>query len=197
MPTTVIEPLSPANASMGTADEALYEIIDGQRVELPPMSVYATWIACSLSGELDFFSRTHPIGRPFMEMLFHLPLNGSRNRRPDVAFVTYERWPKSRPIPATDNAWDVVPDLAVEVTSPHDLADEIIQKVIEYFRAGVRLVWVVYPLQRLVQVFESPTQVHGLTHADELDGGAVLPVCRLPLASLLPETAPTAEDRSK
>jgi hypothetical protein len=25
--------------------EPLYEIIDGQRVELPPMSVYATWVA--------------------------------------------------------------------------------------------------------------------------------------------------------
>jgi Uma2 family endonuclease len=192
MPATLIEPLSPANAPEGTADEALYEIIDGQRVELPPMSTYATWVASSLHGELFVFTQTHPIGRPFCEMLFRLPLNGSRNRRPDVALVTYERWPKNRPLPAADSAWEVVPDLAVEVTSPNDFADEIMQKVMEYFHAGVRLVWVVYPKQRLVQVYESPTQVRGLTHADELDGGAVLPGLRLPLANLFPETAPAS-----
>lgn len=194
MPATVAEPLRPANVLVGSEDEALYEIIDGQRVELPPMSVYATWVASSLSGELTVFSRAHPIGRPFTEMLFRLPLNGSRNRRPDVAFVTYERWPQNRPIPATDNAWDVVPDLAVEVISPHDLADEIMEKLTEYFQAGVRLVWVVYPRQRRVYVYDSPTQVRGLTQGDELDGGAVLPGLRLPLANLFPEAAATSED---
>src|SRR5207249_957331 len=112
--------------------------------------------------------------------------DGSRNRRPDVAFVTYERWPMNRPIPLTDNAWDVVPDLAVEVSSRHDLAEELVQKLTEYFQAGVRLVWVIYPKQRLVYVYESPTQVRGLTQSDELDGGTVLPGFRLPLANLFP-----------
>jgi Uma2 family endonuclease len=184
MSAALIEPLSPAVPSLGTADEALYEIIDGQRVDLPPMSVYATAVASSLIGELAIFSHTHLIGRPFAEMLFRLPLNGSRNRRPDVAFVTCERWPKNRPIPATDNAWDMVPDLAVEVVSPNDLADEIMQKVTEYFQAGVRLVWIIFPQQRLVYVHESLTRVRCLSQADELDGGVVLPGFRLPLANL-------------
>jgi Uma2 family endonuclease len=90
----------------------------------------------------------------------------------------------NRLIPVTDNAWDVVPDLAVEVISPHDLAEEILQKVVEYFQAGVRLVWIVYPQQRLVYVHESLTQVRCLTQTEELDGGAVLPGFRLPLANL-------------
>src|SRR5947209_16806821 len=167
MPATVLEPLHRANTSADSADETLYEIIDGQRVELPPMSAYATSVATSLTVELGFFSRAHPVGRPFTEMLFRLPFNGSRNRRPDVAFVTYERWPKNRPLPATDNAWDVVPDLAVEVISPNDLADELMQKLTEYFQAGVRLVWIVYPRQRLVYVYDSPTHVRGFTPVDE------------------------------
>jgi Uma2 family endonuclease len=184
MPATLIEPHSPAIPSPVTEDESLYEIIDGQRVELPPMSVYATAVASYLGGKIAVFSETHPIGRPFAEMLFRLPLNGSRNRRPDVSFVSYERWPMNRPIPATDNAWDVVPDLAVEVTSPNDFADLILQKVVEYFQAGVRLVWIIYPKQRLAYVYESLTQVRCLTEADELDGGAVLGGFRLPLANL-------------
>jgi Uma2 family endonuclease len=188
MPATVIEALDPAKTSAGAADEVLYEIIDGQRVELPPMSVYASWVASLLVRQLSVFADKHPIGQPFAEMLFRLPLNGSRNRRPDLAFVTYERWPKNRPVPLTENAWDVVPDLAVEVTSPNDLADDIMQKITEYFQAGVRLVWIVYPLQRLVYVYESSSQVHGLTYTDELDGGSVLPGFRLPLVNLFQET---------
>jgi Uma2 family endonuclease len=121
-------------------------------------------------------------------MLFRLPVVVSRNRRPDVAFVTYERWPKNRLIPSTDNAWEVTPDLAIEVASPNDLADDIMQKITEYFQAGVRLVWIVYPLQRLVYVHESPSQVHVLTYTDELDGGSVLPGFRLPLVNLFQET---------
>ncbi len=116
MPATVVEPLRAANALTGLAEEALYEIIDGQYVELPPMSVYASLVASSLTGELSVFSHTHPIGRPFAQMLYRLPLNVSRSRRPDVSFVTYERWPKNRGICVTDDAWDVVPDLAVEDT---------------------------------------------------------------------------------
>src|SRR5262249_40896096 len=102
--------------------------------------------------------------------------------------VSFERWPKNRAIPPRDNAWEVVPDLAVEVISPHDLADEIIQKLTEYFQAGVRLVWIIYPQQRLVYVYDSPTQVRGLSPPDDLAGGPGLPGFRVPLASLFPET---------
>jgi Uma2 family endonuclease len=189
MSATFTEPLILTNTTAVTADELLYEIVDGRRVELPPMSVYANLVASTLFGEFAVFCRAHPIGRILAEMLFRLPLSGSRNRRPDVAFVSYDRWPKNRPIPPRDNAWEVVPDLAVEVVSPHDLADEIIQKLTEYFQAGVRLVWIIYPQQRLVYVYDSPTQIRGLNHADELDGGTVLPGFRVPLAILFPATA--------
>jgi Uma2 family endonuclease len=192
MPTTLTEPIRLAEPSVGSADEPLYEIIDGQRVELPPMSVYANWVAAQFFGALSLFSERHSIGRYFAQMLFRLPLNRSRNRRPDVAFVTFDRWPKNRPIPATDNAWEVVPDLAIEVISPNDFADEMMQKITEYFQAGVRLVWIVYPLHRLVYVYESPVRVRGLGHTDELDGGSVLPGFRVPLANLFPQTDATS-----
>jgi Uma2 family endonuclease len=79
--------------------------------------------------------------------------------------------------------------LAVEVVSPYDLASEQMDKVVEYFRAGVQLVWVVYPEQGLVYVHESLTQVRGLTRTDSLDGGTVLPGFTLPLATLFPPPA--------
>jgi Uma2 family endonuclease len=181
--------LNPVLASVPSIrdDDALYEIINGQRVELPPMSAYAGIVASRLHGKLTEFASANPVGEPVIEVLFRLPLNGDRNRRPDVAFVSYKRWPKGRPVPIDDNAWDVVPDLAIEVVSPNDLAEDLLEKVQEYFRAGVEMVWVVYPRLRLIQVYESLSRIRGLTRTDELDGGPVLPGFRLPLATLFPE----------
>ncbi len=179
-------------ASQVNGDEALYEIINGQRVELPPMSVYATRLASRLVTKLNEFAGARALGEAVGETLFRLPLPDDRNRRPDVALVSYERWPKDRLVSEDDNAWDVVPDLAVEVISPTDRAEDLLEKVDEYFRAGVRLVWVIYPRRRLVHVYESLTQIHGRTRTDELDGGAVLPGFRLPLATLFQEESPSA-----
>ena len=39
----------------------------------------------------------------------------------------------------------------------------------------MRLVWVVYPEQRQVYIYDSPTQIRVLTTDDTLDGGTVLP----------------------
>lgn len=186
------EQLLRAPFSQVDGNDALYEIVHGQRVELPPMSAYASRIASRLGGKLNEFAEAHALGEAVVETLFRLSLPDDYNRRPDVALVSYQRWPKDRPLPEDDNAWDVVPDLAVEVVSPTDRAEDLLEKVDEYFRAGVRLVWVLYPRRRLVHVYESLTQIRGLTRTDELDGGTVLPGFRLPLATLFQEEGPSS-----
>ncbi len=125
-------------------------------------------------------------------MLFRLPLQEDlyRNRRPDLAYVSLARWPADRAMPLKENAWDVVPDFAVEVMSPHDLAEESVRKIGEYFQAGVQLVWIVYPEQREVYVYESPAKIRVLTTADTLDGGTVLPELQLRADSLFDPVAP-------
>lgn len=178
----------PATTVRPNGDDALYEIVNGQRVELPPMSIYAVRVASRLMGKLNEFGLTNNLGEGICEGLFHLPLPVARNRRPDVAFVSFDRWPADRPLSETDNAWDVAPDLAVEVVSPGDLVDELMTKIEEYFQAGVRLVWVIYPRQRLIHVYETPTHIRALIRTDTLDGGKVLPGFQLPLASLFQET---------
>ncbi|HEX8204273.1 MAG TPA: Uma2 family endonuclease, partial [Isosphaeraceae bacterium] len=111
-------------------------------------------------------------------------------RRPDVAFVSDERWPRRRAVPEEEAAWNVIPDLAVEVVSPTDRDEAGLAKVREYFQAGVRLVWKVYPRERVVHVYESFTTIRVRTRADDLDGGEVVPGFRLPLATLFEEEEP-------
>src|SRR5439155_17439204 len=138
----------PAN---GVDTEALYEVIDGQRKELPPMGASQTNVANALWGFLIPFARAQNLGRAVGEMLFNFaPIN--KQRRPDVAFVSYERWPKAEPVPHT-NAWDVVPELAVEVISPTETMVEVLAKVREYFHVGAQLVWLVVPSERLIYVY--------------------------------------------
>jgi Uma2 family endonuclease len=176
-------------ASIADVDQDRYEIIDGQRVGLPPMAIYSAWLATLLIQNLAPFAKTHNLGRAVCEGLFHLPSPINRDRRPDLAFVSFARWAKSRSVPRTDNAWDVVPNLTTEVVSPTDGAGDLTEKIHEYFRAGVELVWVIYPLQNEVYVYSSPTQIAVLTRTDVLDGGTVVPGFRLPLAELFAEPA--------
>jgi Uma2 family endonuclease len=168
-------------------DDELYEVIDGQRVRTPPMAAYSVWVASRLSRFLGSFAEEQ-LGRVLTEALFHLPAPINRDRRPDVALVSYQRWAKNRPVPRFGNAWDVVPNVATEVVSPTDNVEELEDKIAEYFRAGVELVWVVYPHQSKIHVHRSPTEpIRVLLKNDALDGGTVVPGFRLPLAELFAE----------
>jgi Uma2 family endonuclease len=175
-------------------DDTLYEEVDGQRIERRPMSCYAGKITTRLAGRVIIHLDQQPPGpgEVVVEVIFRLPVpeGASRNRRPDFAFVSFDRWPIDRPMPPRGNAWDVVPDLAVEVTSPTDFAAEQLRKVWEYFQAGVRLVWIVYPNERCVHVYEAWNRVRILTEADILDGGVVLPGFQYPLDRLFGPVEP-------
>jgi Uma2 family endonuclease len=170
-----------------TQDEPLYEIVDNQRVDLPPMSVYTTWLASRLHGRLWPYAEEHGLGTSVVEMLFILDAERNLRRRPDVAFVSTERWQLDRELPSTGD-WEVVPNLAVEVISPNDVFKDVLAKLREYFHYGVQLVWVISPEEQQVYVYSSPTQVHILTVRDELTG-EVVPGFRLPLASLFQRSA--------
>src|SRR5262245_11186056 len=171
-------------------EEPLYEVVNGKRVELPPVSIYANWIASRLDQRLGPFAEAHGLGMVVVEGLFILDPIRDLRRRPDVAFVCAAKWPLDRELPPAGD-WEIVPDLAVEVVSPNDLAQEVHAKLEEYFSFGVRQVWIVYPVDRKVYVFDSPTRVVGLAENEELDGGDLLPGFRLPLATLFQrQTAP-------
>jgi Uma2 family endonuclease len=173
---------------LAVQDEPLYEIVNGQRVDLPPMSAYATWLASCLHGRLGPYIEDKGLGTSVVAMLFVLDAEHDLRRRPDVAFVSTARWPLDRALPMIGD-WEVVPDLAVEVISPNDVFKDVLAKVREYFHYGVQVVWVVAPEERQVYVYDSPTHVRILTRQDELTGGEVVPGFRLPLGLLFQDAA--------
>ncbi|HYI15958.1 MAG TPA: Uma2 family endonuclease, partial [Thermomicrobiales bacterium] len=75
-------------------------------------------------------------------------------------------------------------DLAVEVVSPSDSANDVQEKVREYLDYGVQLIWVVHPIQRTVTVFRPDRSAHVFYEEDTLDGGDVLPGFSLSVATI-------------
>ena len=70
-------------------------------------------------------------------------------------------------------------DLAVEVLSEGNTAEEMTRKRGEYFAGGTRLVWVADHRKRTVEVWTSPTDMQLVRDGEALDGGDVLPGLRV------------------
>ncbi len=166
-----------------------YEVINGEVVEAPPMSWTFLGGCQSHPRRTRAYARASATGRCRNDMLFHVPLpnDPTRNRRPDIAFISYDRWPSDRPLSYRGNPIDVVPDLIVEVTSPTDEAEDLLTKAFQYLASGVRLVWLVYPALRVTYAYESRDALRVFKIGDELDGGTVLPGFRVAMAKLFPE----------
>ncbi len=180
-PTTLIEPSS-------IDGEMRYEIVDDQLVEKAPMGMFQALIASILVQELGPHAKRLGLGRVAAKMLYRTNPAGKSQRRPDVSFVSYERWPRDRKADSKDH-WDVVPDLAVEVVSPTDLAENVMERIHEYCDAGVRRVWIVYASTRQVYVYSTPAIVKVLRMGESLDGEDVVLGFALPLDTLF-EDAP-------
>jgi len=75
-------------------------------------------------------------------------------------------------------------DLVVEVLSESNTPGEMQCKRREYFKAGVRLVWLINPETRSVDIYTDVDSVTIRGEADTLDGDVVLPGFTLALREL-------------
>lgn len=104
-------------------------------------------------------------------------------RGPDISFVAYATHPEGIP----DQGFaPFAPDLAIEVVSPHDNAQEVQYKVLDYLNSSSQAVWLLYLHPRSL-VIHTSLGSRILQPGDVLDGGEVLPGFRLPIAGLFPD----------
>ncbi len=99
----------------------------------------------------------------------------------DVAYVSAEV--AARQTDAT-TLLDGVPVLAVEILSPSDKQEEINEKIDDYLRAGVALVWVIDPHYRTVKIFRPDAEPELVNVRQELSAEPHLPGFRVPAAQL-------------
>jgi Uma2 family endonuclease len=123
----------------------------------------------------------HQLGKVFgTDCGYQLPNDAAKKARfPDGSFVPRGRLPDER---TPEGNMKLAPDLALEVVSPNDMAYEVEDKRVAYLRAGVRLVWIVYPPTRTFFIFRASGSVDLLTEADTLSGEDVLPGFSCPVS---------------
>ena len=177
---------------LGTATEAdvireresperrLCELIDGILVE-KAMGAKESILACELIHLLSIHVRGNRLG-VVLGPDGMLRLSPGLVRIPDVSFIPWSQLPGRR---VPDTAMLEIPaDLAVEVLSPSNTADETRRKLHDYFQAGTRLVWVIDPKKLTARTYTAPESSQAVGKSGSLDGGEVLPGFRVSLPEL-------------
>lgn len=111
-------------------------------------------------------------------------LTGIQMRRPDLAYFSNEQINQSA---ISDD--EPIPAFVIEVISPTDDAEKVEEKLAEYFKAGVQVVWNVYAENKVVYVYTSRKNVKVCTDVDVCSAAPVLPDFALSVDELfaLPE----------
>ncbi len=120
-----------------------YELTQGELIVTPSASYFHNKTRDRLNARLQAFLDSHPCGEVVSEM--DVALADDVVRRPDIAFIRKERLEgvdlERVPLP-------IAPDLAIEIVSKNDRADDLNLKVSQYLQAGVAAVWLLYPTTR-------------------------------------------------
>ena len=172
-------------------DGKSYELVDGQLVERN-MGAESNWVAGELHACLTQHCKEHGLGWALPSETGYqcFPHEPGRVRKPDVSFVRYGRFP-GRVLP---KGWvKIRPDLAVEVVSPSEVVDELDEKLTDYRKVGVPLIWVIHLVSRTVMIYRGDGSVGRLRESDELSGEDIIPGFRCPVREILPRREPSPE----
>ena len=149
------------------------ELYNGKVVYKMPNLAHAM-IQNKVGHKIENYLESNPIGVVFGNGNYRLwPERKKESRAPDVSFILNDRLPKDLfRYPA------MAPDLAVEILSPGNDFEDMMEKVDEYLAQGTKLVWVVICRRRevLVCTAQSKYIVKDKLTAPELLPGFELPV---------------------
>ncbi|MCX7622391.1 MAG: Uma2 family endonuclease [Thermomicrobium sp.] len=150
-----------------------YERHEGKLVEMLGAGGIHAAIVVRLVLSLRQFVTSRRLGFVFGDGLgYILRRNPDTVRIPDVSMVRREQVPAAG-IP--EGFWPGPPDLAVEIVSPHDRAEEVHERVQDYVAAGTVQVWVLWPKSRSVTVYWGDGTARELGPEETLEGGDLLP----------------------
>jgi Uma2 family endonuclease len=164
-------------------DEWRYELVEGRLVRMSPTGARHGRIVMVLLLEVGRFVEERRLGAVFpAETGFWISPEGAPDSvlAPDLAFVGLGRELDAQ----TVDYPRLAPDFVVEVASPSQGRAAMAAKARRWLDAGVRLVWIVLPEARTVEVWRAGAVERVATEGDELSGEEVLPGFVLPVRNL-------------
>jgi Uma2 family endonuclease len=179
----------------GTATEQdainnpLCELVDGTLVE-KPLGFNESVLAFIIARVVGNFVLPRKLGLvAITDGMFRV--SPGQIRMPDVSYTSWTRIPRDVQSFA---APDLSPDLAIEILSPANTVAEMDRKRREYFAGGTRLIWIVHPDTRTVDVYlPGQGEPAVLSENDSLDGLDVLPGFSHSVAAIFAEAQRPAE----
>ena len=169
-------------------DPHRYDLVDGMLQEKHIGSL-SSWVGGELFARLRDYCRTHNYGWVWHADAGFDCFHSGTVRFPDVAVMRFGRLPNEE---LPDGHIMIAPDLVAEVVSPNDRIDDLERKLLDYRRAGVRLVWLVFPALRIARVHRPDRTITELAETELLTGETVLPGFQVLVSDLFPvRPAPT------
>ena len=147
-------------------DSYKYEWNDGELIRFEGMKRKHLKLVRVLSELFDTTKAKKQRGQLICEQ--DVQLTGIQLRRPDLAFFSGEQ------IDESDDNEEPIPEFAIEVISSYDQINEVKKKIIEYFKNGVKVTWIIYPEYQMVEVYTSAKNVVICTDADVCSANPVL-----------------------
>ena len=168
------------------ADMRFY-MIDGELFEMSPVKRVHSHLAHLLSMILGTFLEGRGMGEIHIEIGCYPAGDRGTLLAPDVAFFSHARLSQQ----PEDEFLSVMPDLAIEIASPSDSLAQLRRKAAIYLDNGARLVWIVLPAERGVDVCRSAAgarlDIEFVGADGQLSGEDVLPGFELRLSRLFPK----------
>lgn len=180
MAVTITAPLTLEEFSRLPRGTERHEVNTGELVTLPPVKSLHTLIALAVLETLQAYLRSHAFARAVPQAGYVLSRDPLTIRQPDISVLRKERVRSTK----ADDYVEGAPELAVEVVSPSDPADDLQIKVDQYLQAGAQQVWVLYPRTKHIHVFYAGGAMAILDEAQLLEGSDVLPGFSVRVADL-------------
>lgn len=180
MATTVTAPMTVEEFKRLPDNGNKHELSEGLLITMPPPFSLHSLIVVQVLELLQAYLRQNPVGRAIPEAGYFLFRHPPTVRQPDVSVLSEERMHAA----PKDSWFEGAPELAVEVVSPSDSAQDLEIKTRQYLQAGAKQVWVLYPATRTVHVACPDSAVLILNESETLTGGDLLPGFSVQVADL-------------
>jgi len=179
MATSLAAPLTLEKFSKLPRGQEKHEVNAGELITMPPPKSFHSLVALAVLEALQGYLKQNPFGRAMPEAGYILSRSPLTIRQPDVSVLSKAR------IHSSDDYFEGAPELAVEVVSPSDIAEDLQIEVDQYLQAGAKRIWIVYPKTKRIHIFHESGSMTALDESQTLDGGDLLPGFSVKAADLL------------
>lgn len=130
-------------------DGRKYELVDGVAKEVPA-GVKHNVIGIELAVRL----------KPYLKEVAYIAgaqagfrMASGNIRSPDLSVIFKQSLPEGK---LPEGFGDRAPNIAIEIVSPNEDMPDLMRKIGEYFKSGAQQVWLLFPEQRRVVLYNSP-----------------------------------------